>query len=234
MNLPKQISPCPVVDALVEFRFSTDINPNAVFGIIYNALRKDYAEVLELPILQIPEPIRASDPNLKFKPHFKISNRSFSIQIGPDVISISSFPTYTGWDPFYAEIIKTLLRIDELGIISQYNRVGIRYINFFENCIFDKIALSISINESNIKYKNTSVKTEIEHQNFTSTLQVSNSVTVNNRPGSIIDIDTFKTLSNKHSINELKDILNEGHLNEKGVFFELLKVDFLSQLNPQY
>ncbi|MDK2969658.1 MAG: hypothetical protein PWQ65_761, partial [Bacteroidota bacterium] len=39
MNLPSNIDPCPIVDALLEVRFTSIINANAVFGIIYNVLQ---------------------------------------------------------------------------------------------------------------------------------------------------------------------------------------------------
>ncbi len=48
---------------------------------IYNELQKDYPKVDNLPILQLPDAVRASDPNFKFKPHYKLSDKNFIIQI---------------------------------------------------------------------------------------------------------------------------------------------------------
>lgn len=73
MDLPKTIDPCPIVDALLEIRFQTLTHPNAVFGLIYNELQKDFPKVENLPILQLPDAIRASDPNFKFKPQYKLA-----------------------------------------------------------------------------------------------------------------------------------------------------------------
>lgn len=79
MRLPLKIDPCPIIDALVEIRFSTTIHPNAVFGLLYNALQTDFSKVENLPILQWPEAVRSSDPSLQFKPHYKISSKEFVV-----------------------------------------------------------------------------------------------------------------------------------------------------------
>ena len=66
--LPIRIEACPLIDALIEFRFEAAITKSAVFGIIYNLIKEEYrGNVINLPILQIPEQIREVDPNLKFK-----------------------------------------------------------------------------------------------------------------------------------------------------------------------
>lgn len=51
MELPKKIDPCPIVDAIIEIRFSTNIHPSAVFGVIYNEFKDKYPTVEKLPIL---------------------------------------------------------------------------------------------------------------------------------------------------------------------------------------
>jgi uncharacterized protein (TIGR04255 family) len=70
MKLPKTINPCPIIDALLEIRFRTTTHPNAVFGLIYNTLQEDFPRVESLPILQLPDQVRAADPNFKYKPHY--------------------------------------------------------------------------------------------------------------------------------------------------------------------
>lgn len=99
--LPIRIEACPLIDALIEFRFEAAITKSAVFGIIYNLIKEEYrGNVINLPILQIPEQIREVDPNLKFKPLYRIENERFVIQIGYDVLSISSKMPYIGWSDF--------------------------------------------------------------------------------------------------------------------------------------
>jgi uncharacterized protein (TIGR04255 family) len=234
MTLPKSISPCPILDALFEIRFTSKIHPSAVFGMIYNVLQDDFPKVENLPILQLPEAVRASDPNLKFKPLYRISNEKFVTQIGQDVLTISSFPEYSGWDEFSKQIFSILDRIEKVGIIDSVIRVGIRYINFFENDVFKDIDLKISINSEDITYKNTIIRTEIEQEAYKSSLQIANNANHNNRLGSIIDIDTFTESNLKNFFLNKEELISGGHTKEKELFFSLLKEDFLKKLNPTY
>jgi uncharacterized protein (TIGR04255 family) len=234
MILPKKISPCPIVDALFELRFSSKINSSAVFGLIYNVLQEDYERVENLPILQLPEIVRSSDPNFKYKPYYRISNNDFVIQIGPDVVSISSFPKYVGWTLFSKTIFEVLHKVEKIGIINELERVGIRYINFFENNIFDKINLKVFVGGDEIPYKNTVLRTEIDQFEFKSTLQIANNVLNNDRLGSIIDVDTFMFSDLKSFFDEKTNVLSKGHDKEKELFFSLLQNEFLLTLNPEY
>lgn len=235
MNLPINITPCPILDALVEVRFTANINANAVFGVIYNILKNDFKKVESLPILQLPDVVRASDPNFKYKPHYRISNDQFVIQIGPDVLSMSSFPNYIGWYLFSEAIFDILQKIETIGIMNQIERVGIRYVNFFKHNIFEDINLKITLGTNDILYKNTVVRTEIEHEEgYFSTLQIANNARHNDVLGSFIDIDTF-TISNLDSFFDNKtEIINKGHTQEKELFYSLLKDAFLQTLNPEY
>ncbi|WRQ32330.1 TIGR04255 family protein [Bacteroidales bacterium MB20-C3-3] len=234
MKLPKNINPCPIVDALLEVRFTSTINANAVFGLIYSVLQKDFQKVETLPILQLPDVVRASDPNLKYKPYYKISNENFVIQIGPDVILISSFPRYLGWEIFSKIIFDVLTKIEQIGIINVIERIGIRYINFFENNIFEKINLKVSIGSNDVLCKNTIIRTEIEQGEYSSTLQLANNAIINGKNGSIIDIDTFVTKNLVNFFSKKNELINAGHLKEKELFYSLLSSEFLSTLNPTY
>lgn len=234
MALPKAINPCPILDALFEIRFTTKIHPSAVFGMIYNALQVDFPKVENLPILQLPEAVRATDPNFKFKPHYRISNERFVTQIGPDVVTISSFPNYAGWDEFSTQIFSILDRIEKVGIVSSVSRIGIRYINFFDNDIFKDIDLKVCIGDNDIAYKNTIIRTEIEQESFKSSLQVANNANHNNKLGSIIDIDTFTESNLTDFFTNKETLISDGHNKEKELFYSLLKEDFLKTLNPTY
>jgi uncharacterized protein (TIGR04255 family) len=234
MILPKAIKPCPILDALFEIRFTSKIHPSAVFGMIYNVLQSDFPEVKNLPILQLPEAVRATDPNFKFKPHYRISNKKFITQIGPNVVTISSFPNYAGWSEFSKQIFSILDRIEKVGIINAVTRIGIRYINFFDNDIFKDIDLKISIRNNDITYRNTIIRTEIEQDSFKSSLQVANNANHNNKLGSIIDIDTFTESNLKDFFAKKETLISSGHIKEKELFYSLIKEDFLKTLNPTY
>ena len=236
MIFPKTIEPCPIIDALIEIRFSSNIPPNAVFGLVYSVLSKDFGRPESLPILQLPETVRQNDPNFKYKPHNKLSNNEIVVQVGPDVLAISSFPKYLGWKEFSRRIFNILQKIEKLKFINKIERIGLRYINFFNENIYNNIDLNLNIGEENISFRNTVIRTEINSNSFTSTLQISNNAIVNNKKGSLIDIDTWDVSNNNlNNFFKLKEnLINEAHDVEKELFFRLLKQDFLEQLNPKY
>lgn len=233
ITLPKSLENCPILDSLIEIRFESKVHPNAIFGIIYSALDSEFKNVENLPILQIPEPIRMADPDLKYKPLYRIFNKEFVVQIGSDVITVGSYPKYVGWTRFSNKIISILNTIEELNVIKKVERFGLRYINFFSENIFDKINLGINL-DSNKELKNTIIKTEIQQGYYKSILQITNNAEAENTFGSVIDIDTYKTKGLQNFFNDKHDIINEAHNKEKKLFFSLLKDDYLQSLKPKY
>lgn len=234
LELPKSIEKCPIIDALVEIRFDTSVPSSAIFGIIYNELKDKYKNVENLPILQLPESVRNSDPNLKFKPFYRISNDKFVVQIGPDVLTIGSYPIYQGWDVFSKEIFNIIEKLNDLNIIDSFYRLALRYINFFEENIFRNIDLKILMRNNEIEYKNTVLRTEIEHNLFKSSVQIANNANHSGRNGSIIDIDTHLEHNLQDFFNCKEELLNNAHYSEKQLFYSLLNKSFLKKLNPIY
>ena len=237
-KIPQRINPCPIVEAIVEVRFETDMPADAVFGIVYPAFKDQYAELEKLPILQLPEDIRLKDPSLINNPYYKMKSERFILQIGPKVISIISPKEYIGWKLFSEKIKETFSIVQKLDFIKDIKRFGMRYIDFFEFDIFNNINLQINLDESPLKSMQTFIRTEIRCEKFTSTLQIANQASIPfddlMKTGSIIDIDTFLENVKMSSIEEISELIEPAHYEEKKMFFNLLKPDFLKTLNPEY
>jgi uncharacterized protein (TIGR04255 family) len=238
IRIPTKISPCPIVEAIVEIRFETDMLADAIFGIIYPRFKDQYPTIDKLPILQIPEEIRSNDPNLMYQPHYRLKNKNFIFQIGPKVISIISPKEYSGWKIFCERIKETFSIIENLNIIRNIRRFGIRYINFFEFDIFRNINLQIILNEAPVESSKKILRAEIPCNNFTNALQITNHAIVSidgiSKSGSIIDIDTFLEKNDTNFFKKAGELLEEGHFEEKTLLFTLLKPEFLKTLNPEY
>ncbi len=238
MKIPVKIDPCPIIDANIGIVFEPNIVYSAVFGIIFKALQHKYPTVNPLPILQIPEQIRHQDPNFINQPHYKINNETFGALIGPKVISISSPTEYVGWEIFLREIADVFEKIREVDVIKKVERLGLRYINFFDFDIFQKISLGVNLCNEPLKSNNTFIRTELKSNEFTSVLQITNktSLGVQNKilSGSVIDIDTSTTENLDGFLTSYSDLLLKGHEEEKKLFFGLLNPDFLETLNPTY
>ncbi len=238
-QLPVSIENCPIIDALIELRFETKVNPNAVFGMIYSVLMEKYpGEIINLPILQLPEAVRNTDPALKYKPLYRIVNKEVLIQIGPDVMSISSVIPYIGWDNFKRHVVEIVHLVSESNIINRVSRLGHRYINFFESNILDQITMSFKMTEG-YRTQNLQITTQVKDRDFDNTIQFSNSAMLNvNLPsqknGSIIDIDTFREYNDNCFLENIVTEIENAHKTEKTLFFSLLKPDFIKSLNPHY
>lgn len=236
MKLPKKITPCPIVDCLVELRFTSNMPADAIFGIVYNAIKTNFPNYESLPILQLPEPVRRNDPNLKYKPYYKMSNNNIVLHIGPDVMSISSFPDYLGWDSFKNEITDFLSTIQLLQIVEKVHRIGLRVINFFPKIeIFSNSKFSIMLNEEQINLDNSLFRTVFDHGNsFKSTLNISNDSNMNMTPGSFIDIDTFYDNTEIFTSDNILPLVENIHSHEKELFFSLLTDQYLQTFKTEY
>ena len=238
MSLPKKISPCPIVESSIEIRFDSEMPSEAVFGVVYTQLKNEYKGIEKLPILQIPEEIRSQDPALMFQACYRLTGGNTIISIGPKVISIACVKEYSGWENFSAKAVDILLKVNQSGIISKLSRVGLRYINFFDGNILDRIDLSAKIGESSLTSNNTFIKTEFTRNDFSIVLQVANNANIliegKQKMGSIIDIDTSISHFNKDAINVSSELLGAAHTEGKQLFISLLKKDFLESLKPEY
>ena len=238
-KIPIKIDPCPIIEAVVDFRFDSEMPADAIFGIIYKSFRDEFHDKVEkLPILQIPEAIRSQDPNFRFQPYYRFQNENYLLQIGPRVINFINQENYLGWDAFYSRIKDALLKVQQLELVTQFNRLGIRYINMFPFDIYDRINLEIFMSGTRLRANQTTVRTTIQTSNFTTNLQIANNAQIATtnaiKAGSVIDIDTYIEHGNLPIFLNPDEIIGNAHNEEKRLFFDLLKDDLIAEMNPVY
>ena len=239
VDIPTKITPCPVVEAIVELRFQAEFPDEAVFGVIYNSFHNETGEIEKLPILQLPESIRSTDPNLIYKPHYRLRTGEYTIQIGPKVFSLANINEYVGWDTFSTVIDNKLQKLFNLGIIKSIERFGLRYINLFSDMnIYEKSTLKIHLGENNQYRNKINLTMAMPTGDFLSKLILVNNAEVKLQlkektvKGSLLDIDV--ALEKKINIKKITGIVEQAHNEEKKLFFSLLNPDFLETLNPDY
>jgi len=242
MKLPKKITPCPILEAVVELRFSTSLFSEAIFGLMYDKVKDDYKKFEKLPILQLPEAVRENDPNLKYQPHYKLMSDDYMLQIGTHVISLvhpmNSQKIYKGWGEFSKEAKTVFQKAYKLGVLGTVERLGVRYINFFDGDVFGDLTCSF---EGPFKAKNRMMGVELQEGPFKVVLQIASNANVQRagetgiRMGSVLDIDV--QYAKKIAIDtkgDLTKIMTEGHELAKKTFFSLLKEEYLKSLEPVY
>jgi len=240
LKLPKKITPCPIIESIIEIRFDSAIPPDAIFGVVYNSFNKVFPNKPEnLPILQIPAQIRNNDPNLLYKPHYRLSNDTFLFLVGPKSISLINKGEYVGWSIFSPKIVECFQKIKEIQIIKNTKRFGLRYINFFEKLnIYNEMNLKLSLNEDSLTGNKTVIRTSLPKGEFTSRLQISNDSKIEHndtkKHGSIIDIDLYLEEDGSSIIDRFDSILEDAHNREKEIFFSFFKEEFLKKFNPEY
>jgi uncharacterized protein (TIGR04255 family) len=232
----------PVVDAVIEMRFESQIPSEAVFGVVWNELKTLYSKYEKNPIMQLPADLLERDPNFQYMPHYKLQNNESICQIGPRVV-VLAMKKYLTWDDFCSTSIKVIEKIFKAVDELKVQRVGIRYINFFEYDVFsnDKIKLNLSVGcksgkpvecTSKVLFENSKgIKTNVQCANNAQYKPFDGSGTVIS--GSVIDIDSFvdSHLDSKCSIEAL---LPEIHKTLKELFFDILTKELVESLEPDY
>ncbi len=114
---------CPIVETTMDIYCTFQIPNDAVIGVIYNLLQQTEIGVLKLeklPISNIPEEIRKSDPNLRNRPTHQIICNEGVILIGANSLSFGILPPYKSWEVSQAFIRKVLTFIKNAPIIKVY------------------------------------------------------------------------------------------------------------------
>lgn len=239
MKRPTKITPDPIIDAVVELRYESDVPSDAILGMLFAKVKSKYPDFKKLPITEIPEEIRKNDPAFRFNPYFQAESGPFKLNVGPRVISLSNSGHYIGWKNKYFPELKELLKnVEAAGIVKHFSRLGVRYIDFFASDVYENINLSITLNESPLESIQTTFSAIFQNNDFLTKTQVVNNVNANiqgkKKIGSIIDTDTYFEPQNKFGFDGLNDLIDRCHEESVAFFFSLLKPEFLATLNPEY
>jgi uncharacterized protein (TIGR04255 family) len=241
-ELPIKLETNLINEAVFEVRFSSVIPPEAVFGIVYQIVVQKYPHLTTtpLPISQLPEVIRNTDPNLKYNPHYSLATGSFLVNIGPRSVVFSVQKPYIGWTEWKKFMIPILNNLTTAPIIDTVERTGLRYINIISGNVFPVANVSIEITQKKLLDQSTTLRTEEQDGNYTKILQIANNaiITINgkNTQASLLDIDICNNcmLKNIEFKNAFERILEESHDIEKVSFFNVLTDDFIKTLKPIY
>lgn len=237
-TLPKRIEPCPIREAIAEIRFENKVPAAASIGILYECFKDKYPTLEELPILQLPEQIRNSDPNLKHQPTYKMLGENFILLAGTNSFGVSIVGEYCGWDIFLREILTCLQAVHNRKMVGMVTRFGLRYINTFSFDIFPKLTLSLKLDNQPLNSSVTNTLFQVPVGDFVHTLRLANNAEIKREndtfQGSVIDIDTETLCVPDGLLLEPRELIESAHDEEKKLFFSLLGTELLESLNPEY
>jgi uncharacterized protein (TIGR04255 family) len=238
-RLPSKIDPCPIVEANLEMRFVTSESWRTLPGLLFARIRERYPEQKDLPLARVDEEIRRLDPAFTYQPLIQFFGRDFLIQFGPRVVGLATKPNaYPGWAAVEEEIVWLLDILRGLDFITEGERLGVRYINFFALDIFDQLLLEISTGGKRLGKAELSIATVLRRPPFAARLQVVNSAILGTgndaKVGSVFDVDVWLGSLDFDIFDNSLARLREAHEFEKQIFFGLLNPEFLTTLNPVF
>ena len=241
-RMPSSLKHDTILEALFELRFEPQPPNEAVFGVIYPIVVSKFPGLkhIPLPVLQLPDIVRNNDIQFKYQPLNRLQGEALSISIGPRVFSFSILKPYIGWSKWKPYILDILSKLSDGGVIKSIERTGLRYLNFIERDVFPLINVGVTIIDSTVQPLSTNVRTEISEGEYTKALQLANNASTNEKGqkknGSLIDIDIVrnKKITNYDFKINLETILDKSHAIAKQLFFDILKQDFLNELEPAY
>jgi len=235
LKIPKKITPCPILEAVIELRFAINVPSEAVFGLLYNEFKEKFPNNKPLHILQLPGPIREQDPNLKYQPHYKLENDHYVLQIGPRVMSLVTKGKYPGWIDLKKQAIENFTILFQSKIISHVERIGLRYINFFKDNIFPNTNIKLKLNDETLISNETQIRTVVLENNYQCQIHINNNSIVNNQnKGSVIDVDVFKLKTQNINKEHFLSSIEDAHTIEKKKFFTIVSDQMIKELNPEY
>lgn len=238
-RLPLRISPCPIVEAIFEARFVSNEPWATMPGLLFGQIRERYREQVNLPLLQLPEQIRAQDPALTHLPLLQFRGEAFLVQLGPRVVSLVTKPRqYPGWAAIVDELGWLLPRVRAAGFVREAERLGVRYIDFFAGDVFPHLRIGVQIDGAPLQNQQVDLTTVLRFGRISARLQVTNGAIVASpggpQVGSVLDLDTWVGPFGAEFFERGVDRFGELHDTVKRVFFGLLKPDYLKQLDPVY
>ncbi|MCX6874023.1 MAG: TIGR04255 family protein [Verrucomicrobia bacterium] len=228
----------PHLEAVLEIRFVTGEDWAFLPGLLVTQIKERYPKSEKLPIAEMPEELLRNDPALTYAPRIRFIGEGFVIQFGPRVVSLLTRGEYPGWPRIREELAWLLERIKLAGFIHEGERLGMRYIDFFEGDIFSQLVLDIRSDGQPISGVEMNFATVFRRGDLTARLVLNNGAMVTREnqvvPGSILDLDVWLEASGFDVFGDAAERFEEAHRCNKEIFFGLLKTDFLDSLVPEF
>jgi len=244
MKLPKKITPDRIRQAVVEVKYSSHLPFEVLIGIFFNALDDSY--------IYTNRP-QSKPPSITLGDNVPITlqigqtlfyNDKISIALLPNAFAFSCLNDYIGWEAYKPEIEKTVTALYKTEVITNFTRIGIRYVSEYPNInLKDCVNFEFTFGMKDVKSDTFTFKTEFNFDIFKVVLNLNNKVPFLEQsdkalsiiPTSVIDIDVILDGLIINDLNELFGKIELGKLKEKEIFFQyLIREDFLKTLKPEY
>jgi uncharacterized protein (TIGR04255 family) len=239
-RLPSRISPCPIVGAVAEIRFQTDLRATAVPGMIYGAVRERFPSLHDAPGVNVPEEIRAIQPALAYQPVLVAEGEHLALHVGHKnlFLGMREKAEYPGWAVYRDALVWVTGRLRPLNLIKEPERLGLRYTDFFDPPLVERLKVELRVGGQLKTEGSVQVIYQFRRDGFTGRVRVDTGAIFSGpqpRRGIILDVDLGFSLASADFWEKLIVQFDLAHDLQKEIFYgELLQEHFLATLNPQY
>lgn len=245
-KLPLILEREPLVDAVFEVRLNdtptlVDILP----GFLFHELEPK-PTVMRLPTAEIPQPMRANNPNLQFAPLSRVEWGSYFISVGDRNIVISCKLPYPKWPNFKTTILDVTRRIARAEIAGKVERYSLKYVNLIEAPTLalqiEKIRMSIALGTVQVLADHVNMQVHRVEGDIVHILSVITGAK-GNRPdgteldGVVVDIDSIRNVAlTDYStlVADLEPKLEHLRQANKVKFFDCLSDATIKEMGPIY
>lgn len=244
--LPIKLSKEPLIDAVFELRFSSDLPASNVLpGIMFSTL-KGVSSIETLPAAQLPQQVRAMEPQLRFAALTRVQWKDFLVLFGDNVLAVACRLPYPGWRVFKAGIVEVLSIFESAGFVTSMDRWSLKYTDIFDVAAgaapLKQFDMDMRLGDQVLTNQNLQLKVEVTRDGFTHGVQVVTSATVQlfdgtSRTGTLLEVDTIRDGSPTpiaEFLSGFPRFAEEIHDANKALFFECLSDEGLNNLGPEY
>jgi uncharacterized protein (TIGR04255 family) len=245
-KLPTILEREPLVDAVFEVRLGgdphmSDLLPGVLFGLL-----DPKPTIQRLPAAEIPQPIRASDPNLVFAPVIRLDWREFAISFGERNLVIGCKLPYPKWPRFKETILDIVAKVARVGIAGPVERYSLKYVNLIQAPTIaeqiTKIDMAVRVGEVDVKDDHLSVQV---HRSEGDTLHIMSVVTGAQASladgkqvfGAVVDIDSIRVAyfadfgAFESKLAPAVETLRQAN---KVKFFSCLTKETINEMGPKF
>jgi uncharacterized protein (TIGR04255 family) len=239
-RLPTRITPCSIINTVVEVRFQTELSASFVPGMIYSAVHERFPKRTELPHVPLPDAANVF-PELRYNPAVVMQGVQLSLSVGPRCLFLS-LPVgteYPGWTVYRESLAWVLERIRPLAVIGAPERLGLRYTDFFPHPLSECLRVDLAIGARSEISQPLHIVSTLPRDRMQCQVQITHpaikDVDRNSQQGTLLDVDMGFSVPVDQFWEAAVPAFDYAHKVQKNLFFgELLKPTFLATLQPEY
>ncbi len=126
-KIPKSIKPCPIKSASLELRFESNLKDELIRLTLYKVLKQKITNIGQVSSRS------NSEPNaIEIRNRMNLICDSIAVGYSKNSLLFETVGDYPQWQDFYGFISDSLVELSSDLKIEKLTRLGIRYINFFD------------------------------------------------------------------------------------------------------